>query len=120
MFKKLFNKNIASNKTSSYKQSTEKIILDTYSTIIFQIRDVFINLDFNKWNEMYSKYKFEEEKDYTDFLTELGHFIVDRVNKPINSQKTIKAHLAAQKEILGLKRKELAEIRNNISKSFYN
>lgn len=119
IFKNNYNKEIEKNKKCSYKIENNIIILETYKEIIDTLRKTFHELDLEYWNKIYNKYKFETEADYTNFLTEIGHYIVGKVNKPINSNKTLKANLVGKKVLLGLKKKELNDMKNKVSKKYY-
>ena len=119
LFKNYFNEIKSENERNDLGYSDSEIILMAYNNIVTLIRSVFEIIDFHNWNKIYSKYKFETEKDYVDFLTEFGHFVINRTNKTVNSQKIIKAHLAGKKQLLNLKRKEISVMRDRLSKAFY-
>lgn len=119
IFKKIFDKKLKSNKTSLFPSSTEKVILDSYEEMVSEMKKSLQYLDTNKWNEIYSKYKFETESEYADFLTEIGHFIVDRVNKPIASNIPLDANLVVKSVLDGLNKKEIRALRNETNKTHY-
>ncbi len=90
---------------SSGKLTNIECVLKAYSIVLKYILDVIKNIDNKKYLE-FKKIKYKNEKDYCDFLTNFGHYLIKKNNCPISRKTTYQADLRVHELQFKLNRKE--------------
>lgn len=112
-------------KMSSRKMTYEERIIDAYHYIYINTLKLLYKLDKNKWYEYVNKYHnlFSKEIDeykslkdieniYSEFLTDLGYYIIKLSNNEIDIYKTLNAAKIVKKVINGYSDKEIEDWEN--------
>lgn len=86
-------------------------LLYSYKDVTTSVIDSF-NCD-PKSQEYYKKLKnCQEENDYINLLTEIGHYLVTRINKPIQDETILQANLTGIKVLNNLDENTLNNLKN--------
>lgn len=96
------------NKFDSYLNS----LLKAYENLYEEIMRI-IKLDKSNYEYFMSKYpknNMNNEEQYNNFLTEVGHYIVSKTNKKVDVQKLFLATGEIYKQVLGMTDKEIKTI----------
>ncbi len=97
----LLKSEINKRSSNNQKQNITKIILESYKDIATAIID---NIECDE-RIIYFKDLLKnchDEDDYTNFFTELGHYLLIRINKPIDSELIMQANDVVRKKINNL------------------
>ncbi len=80
-----------SGEMSVYEVSNYRKVVDCLRSAIAPIDENFYNI--------YKKYNFSKKKDFEDFFTEAGHYIVAKTNNEVDLVKTSIAYVNAHKKM---------------------
>ncbi len=81
-----------------FSKGEEELIMFIYDVLKRKIDDTLGKIDDN-YIEIVKKYNFITEKDYENFLTEIGHYIIKRTNQKISGNVLIEANSKSLKQV---------------------
>ena len=94
----LFKRHLQELMNKKSKTTFHEKLLSTYQNVTERILDT-INCD-PEYANFYNKMKLcKEENDYLDYLTELGNYLLTRINKKVDDETILKASLLTDKEL---------------------
>jgi len=112
------SKNKPNNIDRDKTKNKNDIILNSYNELINEIL-VAIESD-PRISEFKKKLKnCKVENDYTNLLTELGYYLLTRINQPISNETIIRASVNAEAKIKGLSEEEKEKLYSETRKQFY-
>ncbi len=106
-------------------KKTSENIMKTYNQIVLLILDLLLKLDeevvrniYDKYHNGSGKYICKDEETYQSFITEIGHYIVSKVNNPISKDVMFRAYEEEKKQFSNKSIEEIKMLKSRIIKNY--